>query len=187
MLRRPQKEAQPLLDAVRVNGGPLKSAAQLRAALNRIEAEVAVVQLAQFWADVGVTVVAVTLPAKLSELADNATLLDTVARVGQLHQEVSTTLIEAGILTNLSDVRSLLAVLETVPAALRHVEAARAGEQVSELHQTVRGWAARPGACPELADLVTASPTETSSSTRTRCSGSRLLGSSRRRNIETRR
>ncbi|MGH3779492.1 MAG: AAA domain-containing protein [Pseudonocardiaceae bacterium] len=156
MPRRPQKEAQPLLDAVRVDGSPPKSAAQLRAALDRIEAEVAAVQLAQLWADAGVTVVAVTLPARLSELADNATLLDAVGRIGQLHEEVSTTLLQAGILTNLSDVRSFLAVLEIVPAALRHVDAARVSEQVSELHEAVRAWAVRPGACPELAGLVAA-------------------------------
>jgi very-short-patch-repair endonuclease/superfamily I DNA/RNA helicase len=151
-----QKDAADLLQAIRVDGRPPETIPQLDVALERLEAEVAAIQLAGKWADAGVEVSAGRLAVTLSELDDNGRLLDDIEALVAVHTTVTGSLAQAEIDVELSSPVEFVRVLSAVPRALRYVELARTRSRVNELHQTVRAWASRPEACPDLALLLTA-------------------------------
>lgn len=155
-LKQEQKDAAELLQAVRIDGRPPKTVAELDAVLERIEAEVAAIQLVDKWADVKIEMTIGRLKTTLSELHDNGELLGDVETLGTIHKTVTGRLTQAAIAVDLLSVAEFVRVLSAVPAALRYVELARARSQVNELHETVRAWASRPESCPELAHLLTA-------------------------------
>ncbi|MFD1045527.1 AAA domain-containing protein, partial [Kibdelosporangium lantanae] len=151
-----EKGAEDLLAQVRVDGRPPVAAAQLAAALERLEAEVAAAQLVEKWADTGVRVGGDRLTAILSQLGDYGDLLGQVEMLGHAQTRVQNLLNHAGVVTDLSTVERLTALLDRVPAAQRYVALERARAQVDEIYATISQMAGSPRACPELAALLTA-------------------------------
>ncbi|WP_190823271.1 AAA domain-containing protein [Saccharopolyspora pogona] len=154
--KRAQKNARELLDKVRVDGARPATQEQLKAALDHIEAEVATVQLAAKWADVGVTVTTGQVTVMLSELADNSALLDAAMRLGDLFDLVTKNIANHKIEQEIPDLPTLLEVLQAVPAAKRQQLLEQARNRVHDLYRRVDAWAKRADACPELAALLAA-------------------------------
>lgn len=151
-----QRDAQSLMEMVRVDGAPPGSADHLAAALERIDAEVAAVQLAQKWVDAEVPVVGGHLAAILSELADNASLLTGVDDLGRVHRAITEHLGRCGLTADVSTAAALVQVLEAIPAARQQHVYQHAARRITSFQQEIRNLAARPNACVELADVLTA-------------------------------
>lgn len=156
LLKQVQKDAAGFLQAIRVDGRSPETVPQLDAALERLEAEIAAIQLVVKWAAVDVEVPVGLLTKTLTELDDNGKLLDDVEALLTIHTTVTDSLAQAAITVDLSSLVEFVRVLSAIPAALRYVELARARSQVNELHETVRTWASCPEVCPEMALLLTA-------------------------------
>lgn len=152
-----QRDAQVLLDAARVNGRSPSTAEDLDAVLARLEAEVAVVQLAQKWLDAGVQLQrSGNTHALLSELADNAKYLELVDSLGTVHEELRSIVGHAGPAIDLSTVEAVRRVKGAVPAARARHDLRVAGERLLGLQQVVGDVSDHPRGCPELAPLVRA-------------------------------
>lgn len=149
-----QRDAQPLLEVVRVDGGVPTTADQLTAVLNHLGASVATVQLAQKWAISNVPVAGGSLPALLSELADNAEHLDRVEKLVTVHGAVVDHFARCGLSIDVSTPALFVEVLEAVPAARQQHVLREAEQQLVAFQADVRGLAGRPGACPELAGVL---------------------------------
>ncbi|MBI1759504.1 MAG: DUF559 domain-containing protein [Actinobacteria bacterium] len=153
-----QRDAQGFLALVQVNGRSPDVLAHVVAAVERLEAEVAVVQLAAAWADRSVEVPIGRLPVTLSDLADKAQLLDKIKQLADLRARVSTMLAPTGLSTEFPDPTGLIEVLDAVPAARRRLRHERAWGETEELHRWVQAAAGSPKGCPELATLLRAIP-----------------------------
>jgi very-short-patch-repair endonuclease len=151
-----QKAATELLATVRVDGRPPEGQAQLAAALERLEAEIAAALLIEKWADAGVPVPGGRLTQTLSELDDNGRKLVDIDRVAASQTRVAGVLRAGGLSIDVSTVEKLVAVLNHVAGAQRFLALERARTQVAELGRTVGALAELPDSCPELATLVTA-------------------------------
>jgi len=156
LLKQVQKDAVGLLTAVRVDGQAPETSAQLDAVLERLEAEVAAIQLVDKWRDASVDISTGRLVLTLSELDDNGRLLRDIEAIVSVHRQIAAVLAEADVAIELASAPSLVQLLSAVPAALRYVELERARIQVDALRQRVSEWASSPHACPELALLLTA-------------------------------
>jgi very-short-patch-repair endonuclease len=153
---RVQKDAESFLSAVRVNGQAPRSAVHMSAAVERLEAEVAVHQLVAAWADAGVEVPGGRTAAMLSDLADKSSLLTAVNSLVGVRARVVGLLLEAGVVTTVTTLPQLVHLLGAAPAALQHLEFERARNEVEGLYREVHGHGARPEACPEIAALLQA-------------------------------
>ncbi len=151
-----QKEAGELLETVRVDGLPPVGQAQLAAALERLEAEIAAALLINKWADARVPVSNDRLTQTLSELDDNGRKLVEIDRVAAGRAQVAEVLTAGRLSVDLSTVEKLSTVLDHVAGAQRYLELQRARTQVSQVGKAVAAWAGQPDSCPELAMLVTA-------------------------------
>ncbi|KFU75303.1 Protein of unknown function [Amycolatopsis lurida] len=151
-----QKNAEEFLAVVTVDGVPPHSLQQIDAALYRLEADVAAVQLVGLWAEADVTITGDSLTRALSELADNAQLLDHIVALAQIHGVFRDTLLRAGQSIDLSTIATFVRTLDAVPAALHYVALEQARHQVAALQHKVAAWAATDNACSELALLVKA-------------------------------
>lgn len=152
-----QKDAQPLLDAVHVDGSPPDTGEKVRAALNRIEAEVAVVQLAEKWADADLAVsLGERVNRTLSEIGDNEAWLQRVSEVAAARDRVADVLAGNGVQGDLSTPEHLDALVAAIPGAQRHVRAERARHRVEELHRSLAAKLGAERACPEVAALLSA-------------------------------
>ncbi|MFI5563358.1 AAA domain-containing protein [Amycolatopsis japonica] len=151
-----QKGAQPLLDAVRVDGGPPGNEAQLLAAMHRIDAEVSALQLARRWVDLGVPVRATSAVTVLSELADHGAALEAVQRLHEAQQTVIATLAEARIALNVSTPEWLFDAFQAVPAARKRHEYAAAKRQIDLVHAQLTAVAADQSTCLELGTVIAA-------------------------------
>lgn len=151
-----QKDAEPLFRAVQVDGAKPDTAAKLTAALDRLEAEAAVVQLADKWTDADVEVPTGRVGPTLSALHDNATVLKRVGVLANVQQRLATTLTGLKVHVDLSTPRAFASALQEIPAAQRHVEAEEARRSVDALYARFSSWAADEQSCPELADLLLA-------------------------------
>lgn len=157
MPKQVQKDAQPLLDAVRVDGAAPDTADKLRAALNRIEAEVAVVQLAEKWADTGVDVpLGERVNRTLSVIGDHESWLQRVMAVTAERDRVAARIGAAGVRIDLSAPDALVDLMNAIPAAQRQVRAKQARHRVDELHRELTDRAESERACPEVASLLAA-------------------------------
>ena len=145
-----QQQAMPLLNNVRINGQSPRTAAQLREVLARLEAEVAALQLVDFWARVGVPVVIGRAEVTLSELADLGRTLVDVYTLAAAHRRAGELIVPIGGEIDLLTPADLTSMLDRVPAALRHIELKTARDQVERLRATMDEWASRSEACPEL-------------------------------------
>lgn len=151
-----QKQAEPFLRAVRVNGRSPATTEELDAALRWLDAEVAAVDLVQKWAEVGVEVSTRGIRATLAELVDNAKRLKQVDHLAEVHRQLSETLSESVALVDLSTPEAFAQVLDAVPAARQRLEVRRAQQQVGRLHDRLRDWTGRAQVCPELSELLEA-------------------------------
>jgi len=155
-LKKVQKDAADFLQAIRVDGRPPETIPHFDAALDRLEAEVAAVQLVVKWAEVDVDVPVGRLRVTLTELDYNGKLLGDVEALLAIHTAVTNSLAQAALAVDLSSLVEFVRVLSAIPAALRYVELAQARAEVEKLHETVRAWASCPEACSELTLLLTA-------------------------------
>ncbi|WP_243794031.1 AAA domain-containing protein [Saccharopolyspora gloriosae] len=149
----PQKDAQELLDIVRVDGRSPQNADDLAAVLESIEAETAAAQLAAKWRQVGVTIEVGDVRRTLSELADNAAALDAVDDLGGLHRQIAATLAAERVALDTSTVSNFAEVLRAIPAAEQQCTWERARDSVVRLHELVRNMTHQLSACPELEPL----------------------------------
>ena len=149
-----QRDAQPLLEIVRVDGGVPGTADQLTAVLNHLGAAVATVQLAQKWAISNVPIAGGPLPALLSELADNAAHLDRVEKLATLHSAVVDHLVRCGLSIDVSTIALFVDVLGAIPAARQQHVLREAEQRLGDFQAHVRGLAEQPGACAELAGVL---------------------------------
>jgi very-short-patch-repair endonuclease len=151
-----QKRAEPLLARVRVNGTTPSTVGALAAALDRLEAEIATLQLVEKWADCGVAVGTDRPHATRSELADMDAHLSAVQHFVALHGEVLRLLAQLGLGPLLRSPEQLMSILSHVPAALSRAEHDQSVARYNVLRQQVQDLASRPDACPELTALVAA-------------------------------
>lgn len=151
-----QKNAEEFLTVVTVDGVPPHSVAQINAALYRLEADVAAVQLVNLWGEADVRITGESLTRALSELADNARLLDHIVALAQIHGVFRETLLRATLSIDLSSVAAFVRAIDAIPAALHYVALEQARHQVAVLQRKVAAWAAADNACSELALLVKA-------------------------------
>lgn len=151
-----QKQASELLEIVRVDGQPPAERSQLAAALERLEAEIAAALLVIKWSDAGVPVSHERLTQTLSELDDNGRKLADIDQLAMARAQTAEVLAGGGLSVDLSTFVKLRAMLGFVAGAQRWLTLERARNQVTELGEVVRGLAALPDSCPELAALVTA-------------------------------
>lgn len=150
-----QKDAQPLLDAVHVDGSPPDTAEKLSAALNRIEAEVAVVQLAEKWADADVEVsVGERVNRTLSELGDDEAWLQRISEVVAARDRAADVLAGNGLQVDLSTRERIEGLVGAVPVAQRHARAERARQRVEDLHRSLAAKAGSDRVCPEVTSLL---------------------------------
>lgn len=151
-----QKQADELLETVRVDGRQPAERAQLSAALDLLEAEIAAALLVAKWADARVPVSHGNLTQTLAELDDNGRKLVDIDRLIAARAHAAEVLAEGGVAIDLSTVNNFRAVLDFVAGAQRYLALENARTQVSRLGQTIGEWASLPDSCPELAQLVTA-------------------------------
>lgn len=154
MPKQVQKDAQPLLDAVQVDGTQPDTADKLQAALDRLGAEVAVVQLAEKWSDAGVDIPFGNVTQTLSTLHDNEVWLARVSAVVAARDQLAAKLTAARIRLDLSTVDALTSTARAVPAARRHADAEHARKRVDQLYQELAAAAESDNACPEVANLL---------------------------------
>ncbi|MGI5132973.1 AAA domain-containing protein [Pseudonocardia sp. CA-107938] len=150
-----QRDAEPLMHVVRVDGAAPNSAEQLAAVLEHLAAAVAAVQLAQKWAysDVPITGSG-SLPALLSELADNAARLMQVEKLASVHRAVVEHLGRCGLSLDLSTVASLVEIRAAIPAARQQHVLWREEQRLDQFQRHIRDLATEPGSCAELAQVL---------------------------------
>ncbi|WP_343947340.1 AAA domain-containing protein [Pseudonocardia zijingensis] len=151
-----QKQARELLETVQVDGRPPVERAQLSAALERMEAEIAAALLVTKWHDARVPVSAGNLTQTLSELDDNGKKLQDIDLLADARDRAVTMLAAGGRNVDLSTLDAFQATLANVAGAQRFLALERARTQVAHLAATVREMAAAPESCPEVARLGTA-------------------------------
>lgn len=154
MPKQVQKDAQPLLEAVRVDGTQPDTADKLQAALDRVGAEVAVVQLAEKWSDAGVDIPPGNVPQTLSTLHDNEVWLAKVSAVIAARDRIAAKLTTARVRMDLSTVEALTSTVRAVPAARRHADAEDARKRVDQLYRELAEAGDSNNACPEIANLL---------------------------------
>lgn len=151
-----QTNAAAFLAMVQVDGEPPKDLETVEAAVCRLEAEVATMQLAEKWADCGVVTRLGRLGATLFQLVDNGKRLEAIDELLKARDQV-VAIVERTVPTLAANsLQSLLDLLEAVPAALTHLEYTQRRAKLEGLHRTVRAMAGRLEACPEVAQLLVA-------------------------------
>lgn len=143
-----QRAATELLKLAKVNGAAPRNADDLRAAVDCLQGEVAVMQLVKRWSKVGVRLPSDDLEQALSILADRELRL--VSEFVAVHRKVVALLTDLGVQISTGTAEDFVAMLDAIPAARRLIEARQAERLVSELQQRVSMWATDPQACPEL-------------------------------------
>ena len=151
-----QNNAAVFLSMVQVDGQPPKDLATVEAAVSHLEAEVATMQLAEKWADCGVTVPAGRLMATLSHLADNGKRLDAIGELLRMRDQVTAICGMQDPTLLINSLASMLALLEAVPAALSWLEYIHSRAVLEALDEAVRAMAQRTDACPEVSRLLVA-------------------------------
>lgn len=151
-----QKQAAEFLETITVDGVPPTEPEPLTAALHRLEAQVAAVQLVQLWNEAGVAVSNDHVTRTLSELEDNDRVLGHVYTAVTARETMVTQLRQQNLTSDLSTVAAVLHLLDAIPAALAYLSLENARNQVNALYQAVASWAAKPQAASELAILVEA-------------------------------
>lgn len=149
-----QKRAAEFLEAVKVNGGPPVSLDHVVAAMERLEAEVGVLQLAALWSDSGAPLPRTPLTVMLSELADRGLLLSELQALADLQSRVSALLTDSKIDVDISTLPKLMQILGLIPAAMEALEERRARTQIEHLHRRIELSTTLPNACPEIAGLL---------------------------------
>jgi very-short-patch-repair endonuclease len=151
-----QKQAGELLDMVRVDGRAPTERAQLSAALERLEAEIAAALLVAKWADAQVPVSKANLTQILSELDDNGKKLADIEHLAAARDHAVAVLASGGRPVHLSTLDEFWATLAQVVGAQRYLALEQARTQVARLGAMVHELAAAPNSCPELAQLGSA-------------------------------
>lgn len=151
-----QKAAQPFISRVTVNGAAPNSPETLAAALERLEAEIATLQLVDKWADCGVDVPTGRLNSTLSDLTDRDRYLAAIQHVVDLHQILVQQVEPVGLGRTIDTPERLLNLLAQVEPALLRLRSEESARRVSELESRMRQIATRADACPETAAVLTA-------------------------------
>jgi very-short-patch-repair endonuclease len=151
-----QRNARLLLDTATVNGASPATADHLRAVLERLEAELSVVQLKEKWSLVGVELPAGAPAQMLSRLVDESVQLAQIAELTEVHRQVVHLLSTTNVRVPVTTPRQLCELFEAIPAARRFVEARSAESQLAALLNRLRSWATQPDVCPELAAVLEA-------------------------------
>ena len=153
---REQANAAVFFAMVEVDGEPPKDLETVAAAVRYLEAEVATIQLVEKWADCGIEIRLGRLGAVLSRMSDDGDRLDTIAQLLSTRDQVASILESRGAAVVTNSLKSLLALLESVPAALSHLKYTQTQAKLESLQRTVRAMAGRLEACPEVAYLLAA-------------------------------
>ncbi len=151
-----QRRAAPFLQRVKVNGETPEDADSCAAALRRLEAEVATVQLIEKWADCGVVVPLTRLHSTLSDLADLNAHLTKVSEVLQRHERIVAILEPLELGSAVITTPGLLGTLRQVAAATHRMGFEQATAGLELLVGRVREITTRHDACPELATVSAA-------------------------------
>ncbi|MFI1918669.1 AAA domain-containing protein [Nocardia sp. NPDC020380] len=158
---KPQKEAQPFLNWVVVDGTAPDSVEALEAALGRVDAEISAIQLSHNWFESGIPVAAgVQFAAQanhiLYELAEHARMLGAIGEIHWARDQIAGILGRYSIPLPLYDVNSIRAMLQAVPAAEKHAQLTRAKRRIDQVRADIIALASVPNSCIELAQAVEA-------------------------------
>ncbi|USX53243.1 AAA domain-containing protein [Lentzea sp. HUAS12] len=151
-----QRNARTLLETATVNGASPRSAEHLKAVLERLEAELAVVQLNEKWSLVGVVLPAGAPAQMLSCLVDESVQLTHIAELGEAHRRVVSLLAAANVRVPVATAAQFCELFDAIPAARRVVEAKQAESKLAEVLRLLRSWATQPNVCPEVAAVLEA-------------------------------
>ncbi|MFB8004782.1 AAA domain-containing protein [Nocardia sp. NPDC056000] len=157
----PQREGQPFLDWVVVDGRAPDSQETLQAALDRVHAEISAIQLSRSWFESGIPVAAgVQYFAQanqiLLELAEHARMLAAMNEIHQARNPIADLLGRYSIPLPLDDLASIRAVLQAVPGAERHAQLTRAKGRIEQVRADITALASTPHSCIELTSAVEA-------------------------------
>ncbi|WP_405135724.1 AAA domain-containing protein [Nocardia sp. NBC_01388] len=151
----PQKEGQPFLDWVVVDGRAPDSPETLQVALDRVHAEISAIQLSRSWFESGIPVVAgVQFFAQtnqiLQELAEHARMLAAMNEIYQARNRIAEILGRYSIPLPLYDLASIRTVLQAVPGAEKQAQLTRAKRRIEQVQADVTALASIPNSCIEL-------------------------------------
>ncbi|MET7283033.1 AAA domain-containing protein [Kribbella sp. NPDC005582] len=153
---KPQKDAEPFLAAVLVDGRPPETVADVEAALVHLRAEVASIRLADRWTELGVDISADRLRLRLSELADHASVLSQAIAVSDTIEQFRQALQSLPIaVRSLDDFRSVADAIPGVRRARAARDATRRVEATASYLRDLVGRDVRPHELSALADAVT--------------------------------
>ena len=155
-LSREQANAAGFLSMVLVDGEPPKDLETVAAAVRYLDAEVAMMQLVEKWADCGIEIDPGRLGAVVSQLADNGARLDTIAQLLSARDQISSILESAGTVVAINSLTSFLVLLDSIPAVLSHLKYIQTQSKLEDLQRTVQYMAGHIKACPEVTYLVAA-------------------------------
>ncbi|MVU82294.1 AAA family ATPase [Nocardia sp. ET3-3] len=158
---KPQKDAQPFLDLVVVDGRAPDSPETLRAALDRVHAEISAIQLSRSWFESGIPVAAgVQFAAQanqiLHELAEHARMLGAIGEIHQARDRIAEIVGRYSIPLPLYDIASIRMVLQSVSGAEKHAQLTRAKRRIEQVRTDITALASAPNACIELTHAVDA-------------------------------
>ncbi|MBF6240883.1 AAA family ATPase [Nocardia otitidiscaviarum] len=145
-----QREADPFLSSVRVDGKQPTTVDTLDLALAQLEVEIRATQLTDQWAHAGVEIPGGSLVSRLTVLMDHGKMLDKAASVATIGRDAANVLEQASVAMDLSTAGTLLRTLEATEVALRFLELEKAKSGVERLVRSIDEWASRSDACPEL-------------------------------------
>lgn len=156
-----QKEGQPFLDWVVVDGRAPDSPETLQAALDMVQAEISAIQLSRSWFESGIPVVAgVQFAARtnqiLQELAEHARMLAAIGEIHQARDRIAEVLGRYSIPLPLYDIASIRTVLQAVPGAEKHAQLTRAKRRIEQVRADITALASTPNSCIELTHAVEA-------------------------------
>lgn len=151
-----QRQAASFLLRAKVNGVTPTDADSCAAALERLEAEVATIQLVEKWEDCGVDISPGRLHSTLSELADKSAQLARIREVLQRHERIVAIITPLGLGSAVTTTAGIMDTLRQVGAALNRLCFDQVTEKMESLYRRARDAAARDDACPELGALQAA-------------------------------
>lgn len=153
---RAQSDASGFLALVRVDGQPPKDLATVEAAVAHLEAEVAMMQLTDRWADCGVTIPSGRFRTTLSLLADNGNRLNFIGKLQAVRNSVQAICETHGTAAPVSSLESTLALLDAVPAARSRLKHLQSRARLTSAEEAIRVMAECSDAAPEITTLLDA-------------------------------
>ncbi|GLY33470.1 AAA domain-containing protein [Kineosporia sp. NBRC 101731] len=152
---RQQSQASDFLSMVKVNGKTPTTQEFLDAAVQRMEAEVAALQLTEKWADCGVDIPCTPSAQRLSDLVDKSDQLNLIHTITQLHGRLTTLLEPVGLSAMVRSVTGMTQVSAAATAAQQHLQHQQLKNRIDALTSSLRRTDPTV-TCPEVADLLTA-------------------------------